>query len=78
VKTIKHPSDRALSRYRYWRKKLRDVEKNFDAFIRAHRDDETRRKYAEKANAAYFDIKARLQSIRADYHAAQVFSRDCT
>lgn len=69
---MKHPADRAISRYRYWTRKLKDLEKSFDSFVRANRDNESARtEYAAKANRVYFDIKSKLESIRAEYWVAR-------
>lgn len=67
---MKHQRDRLAARYRYWKRKQADGEKAFDRFMRAHRDDDAARKaYAEKANAEYFAIKAKLAAIREEYRS---------
>jgi Mlc titration factor MtfA (ptsG expression regulator) len=59
---------RLLAQYRYWKKKLAETEKAFDAFMRGNRDNnDAKNTYAAKANAEYFAIKARLLEIKTTY-----------
>ena len=57
-----------LKEFRSRKLALRKLKSDFEGFVRAHRfDDVARQAYAVKANAEYFDIIKRMDTLKSAY-----------
>jgi len=56
-----------LSNYRRLLKKLTNLEKDFDFFMKSDRSKDEKNAYAQKANLEYFSIKSEIHNLRLEY-----------